>query len=174
MRFEAHKPFYTFIGIASIAAGVTFMIVSAAYTGGAIPSPDAAQLALQFASLSCIALLIGTVGLAMMFSWAHGFILGFSMLISGASFLIFYNDPYNAYVALYGHVTLSAGIIAIIFHLFFYRFVHWRVSFNLNTGTLTAAGVSQTLGFYGLLTAIFLGLGLLGYYVLLDAPPFPL
>ncbi len=172
MRFEAHKPFYTFVGIASIAAGVLFMIVSAAYTGGALLLPDAAQSALQFASLSCITLLIGTVGLAMMFSWAHGFILGFSMLISGASFLIFYNDPYNAYVALYGHVTLSAGIIAIIFHLFFYRFVHWRVTFN--KGQLTVHGVSQSLGFYGLLTAIFLGLGLLGYYVLLDAPPFPL
>jgi hypothetical protein len=171
MHFEAHKPFYSFVGIASIAAGVVFMAVSAAYTGGAIPSPDAAQLAFQFAIISGIALLIGAVGLAMMFSWAHGFVLGFSMLISGASFLIFYNDPYNAYVALYGHVSMSAGIVAIIFHLFFYRFVHWRVTFN--KGPLTVHGVSQSLGFYGVLTAIFLGLGLLGYYVLLDAPPFP-
>jgi hypothetical protein len=172
MHFQAHKPFYTFIGIASVGAGVTFMLISAAYTGGAIPSPDAAQLALQFAIVSGVALLIGVVGLAMMFSWATGFILGFSMLASGVSFLIFYNDPYSAYVALYGHVSMSAGIIAIIFHLFFYRFVHWRVTFE--SGTLTVHGVSQTLGFYGLLAAIFALLGLLGFYVLMDAPPFPM
>ena len=172
MRFQAHKPFYTFIGVAAVAAGVVFMVVSAAFTGGSIPSPDASQLAFQFAIMSGVALLVGTVGLAMMFSWAAGFILGFSMLGSGVSCLIFYNDPYNAYVALYGHVTLAAGIIAIIFHLFFYRFVHWRVTFE--SGPLTVHGVSQTLGFYGLLAAIFALLGLLGFYVMLDAPPFPL
>ena len=148
------------------------MVASAATTAGAISTDDSAQLAFQLAIMSGVALLVGAVGLAMMFSWRTGLIVGLLMLSNGLFFLIFYNDPYNPYTALCGHVTLSAGIIAIIFHLFFYRFVHWRVSFT--TGPLTVPTISQTLGFYGLLAAIFALLGLLGYYVFLDAPPFPL
>lgn len=172
MYFQAHKPFYAFVGIASVGAGATFMAVSAACTAGAITTPDPAQLAFQLAIMSGIALLIGAVGLAMMFKWGAGFVVGFAMLSSGLAALVFYNDPYNPYVALYGHVTMSAGIIAIIFQLFFYRFVHWRLTFT--AGPLTMPGISQTLGFYGLLTLIFALLGLIGYYVFLDAPPFPL
>ncbi len=36
IQFQAHKPFYIFVGVASITASVVFMAVSAAYTGGAI------------------------------------------------------------------------------------------------------------------------------------------
>ncbi len=172
MHFQAHKSFYAFVGLAAVAAGFVFLVVSGAYTGGAIPSPDGARLALQFAIMAGIALVIGIVGLAMMFKWATGFILGLIFFGNGVSTFVFYNDPYNPVVAMTGAVSMSVGIIAMIFHLFFYRFIHWRLS--IEPGTLTAYGASQALGFYGLLTAIFVALGLLGYFVLLDAPPFPL
>lgn len=169
IQFQAHKSFYIFVGIASIAASIVFMAVSAAYTGGAIQAPDPAQSALQFAIMGGIVLVIGIVGIAMLFKRGTGLVFGLALLGNGLWFLVFFDGPYTAMI---GDVTLSVGIIAIIFQLCFYRFVHWRLSFE--SGSLTTRGVSQTLGFYGLPAVIFFLLGLLGYYVLLDAPPFPL